>query len=235
MASGIWDQTLYNPIQESIHECLKFSVVRSFSEYLAKRKTQLTTQGITPTHVILERYDGMLNKHDKDIHLHQKHGSLSRRPPKALRWIQKKAHTSIAAADIFLSGPKKEKSEKSEKGSLGKNSKGSLTARGTKDTRAGSPDALQQQQYLQQQLEEGEEDGKDDKDVEGMALHKERITEMRLQQQIQLLRNLHQYQQDKRTRKETVEMNPWEFESSSSSPLSKSVSMPVITHRTHQR
>lgn len=37
MATGIWDQTLFNDIQNSVQECLKFSVVRSFGEYITSK------------------------------------------------------------------------------------------------------------------------------------------------------------------------------------------------------
>ena len=50
MATGIWDQALYNGIQGSIHECLKFSVVRDFCQYMTSMLPQYftTTTTIVP-------------------------------------------------------------------------------------------------------------------------------------------------------------------------------------------
>lgn len=57
--------------------------------------------------------------------------------------------------------------------------------------------------------------------------HRERLTQLRLQQQIQLLRNLHSQQQTRPTTEGGMYAT-MEFASAPSAPLAKSVSMPSI-------
>jgi len=200
IARGIWDQTLFNNIQENVAECLKYGVVRSFLE-TSKRKS-VKPKSPTPTHVVLERYEDVVHKQDKE-------NGHSKSP---LWWLHPKLHKKENGH------PKKEKATL-----LGK---GSQTMR-IKKSRKEHIDKLVSEALS------------DPEDIVGGSLKEKkkskRISQQALQQQIQLLRNLHQYQQSQRNNNNTVdtikeeEENPWEnLANTMPTTLLKSASVPVI-------
>lgn len=184
IARGVWDPSLFDAVQESVEECLKYSVVKGFLDYHAKNKPATPPSGTTPAHVILERYDGMLHRSERELFptLHP------------LRWMytrsndthKKEKETPPKEADPN-STAKKEKAAKKKgkypqkKEKVGPAKASPHTIRSYSPKRQSSLDVLKL-------------------DEEGTA--ERRISDIELQQQIQLLRNLHQHQQTTRVLKD---------------------------------
>jgi len=198
MATGIWDPTLYNAIQVSIHECLKFSVVRDFCVYVSKRQTVVNPDPDSAAYVMLERYEGAVHK-DKE------YGSIRVRGPNlGLGWLKKKS---------FLGDKSTVKEKKTS--FLGK-------YRTIKNKQSFQPNVSDPN--MPSIAEESDSEDKDD-----TPLQRERLTQQRLQQQIQLLRTLHHHQHEN-FKEPDHQYNTMEFANTTSNatPLSKSVSMPTI-------
>jgi len=211
MATGIWDPTLYNAIQVSVHECLKFSVVRDFCQYMSKRKVVADPDPDSPTCVMLERYEGALQRSsekekdkDKDKDKDKESGSIRKRTPNLGSWLKKKS----TIGDTYK--PKEKKSSFLGKSRTGK-IKVPLEVHDT-DSAGTFTD-----------LDSPDTDPSDDTEP-----HRERLTQQRLQQQIQLLRTLHQHQHEN-FKQSDHQYNTLEFASTTNAtPLAKSVSMPTI-------
>lgn len=173
---------------------------------------------------MLGRYECALHRHQ-----HQKsYGTMRTKGPNALGWLKKKTASTIVHSE------KPERPQKKEKKSsfLGKYKKVKTdppTATVSLDPPTSDEEdnicvACQEQEALVEQTATPEE----------RLAHRERLTQQRLQQQIQILRNLHQRQAEifedanSPSQPSTVEFTP---ASSSSSPLTKSVSMPSIINR----
>jgi len=161
---GVWDPSLFDDIQASVQECLMYSVVKSFMDNHARLKQEMIPAytAPTPAHVVLERYDGMLHKHEKDLF-----------PRNPLRWI----HTKYKDGH-----PKKEKAtllSKSSHTHAHTHTLRGYRTDGTRASRAGEAEAGEGARW-----ESAEKDAW--------------ISQHELRQQVQLLRNLHQYQQNAR-------------------------------------
>jgi hypothetical protein len=254
MTSGIWDQTLFDEIQKSVHECLKYGVVRDFSDHVASMSTSfcsipcssipcssipcssipcssipcssipcssipcsLFLASVPPSHLFIEGKKSqmepapmttahfLLERYDGALKQDKEQG---RKGPITLNWFKKKTHT--------IAAPKKDKKHSF----LGKYSQISRDEPREPVTVAPAPQPAAEGDAATAAAEE-------------MAkVHRERLTQQRLQQQIQLLRSLHQHQNDNPNEegfRDTEQYNTLEF--STATTLSKSTSMPAILQR----
>lgn len=192
--TGIWDQTLYDVIQISVHECLKFSVVRDFCQYMSTRKKPVEPDTDSAAFVLAERYLQKAEKENKDF------GTLRKNFP----WLKKKSTLSSRSKDkknSFLGG-----------------SRGTKVRPGinTADTSVEIVEAVSEEAPPSPGLE--------------TLMRRERLTQQKLQEQIQLLKALHQHQQDSFKEPDT-QFNTLEYPNTttnSSTSLAKSVSLPSI-------
>jgi len=212
MATGIWDQTLYDGIQVSVHECLKFSVVRDFCQYMSKRKTMLDPDPDSATAVMLERYEGALQRADKDKEKENFSTVRIRGPNLGLGWLKKKS--------IIGGRPKDKKSSFLSKTRPAKAKTASEDP--TVDANVGiAEEAPSSHNVASESI--------DFTDPDDPVPHRERLTQQRLQQQIHLLRALHQHQHEN-FKEPDHQYSTLEFANTTSNatPLAKSISMPTI-------
>lgn len=195
MRTGIWDQTLYDAIQTSIHECLKFSVVRDFCHYMSTRKKPEEGDPESAAFVLAERYIQKAEK-DKDF------GTLRAKGPNFAFWIKKKSTLSIRPKD--------------KKGSFLGGSRYAKVRPGinTIDTSVGIEETA------------ATEEAPPAPGLETL-MRRERLTQQKLQEQIQLLNALHQHQQAS-FKESGNQFNTFEFPTNNSTNLAKSVSLPSI-------
>jgi len=213
ISGGIWDATLFNHIQDSVHECLKYSVVKGFFESLEKEKSHESQPPTLLAHTVLERYDGVVQRAQI-----RESGLMLRNP---LRWMHKKKPAEAPESRL-------DKSNYPRPSMTVRSSANKKTIKKSKDDAVLMDDLRTSELRTSESVEEIETPEK----REG----RKRLSRQDLQQQIQFLRSLHQLQQISGQKVAPMnnttaaikdsEMNMWE--SLSSSPLSKCSSLPVI-------
>jgi hypothetical protein len=203
MATGIWDPTLYNEIQVSVHEVLKYSVVRDFCQFMSKQGSGVRPDHDSVTYVMLERYEGALQRHEKE----KDYGTVRVRGPNlGLGGLFKKKKKSMSVVD--------------------KSKKSSFMSKGQSKVKVNQVD-VSLGVVVDDPDKPDEMGGVLTKDKQGQ-LHRKRLTQHSLQQQIQLLRTLHQHQHDS-LKEPDHQYNTAEFSNpTATAPLAKSISMPAI-------